>query len=252
MNLDAAGIACILGDLANNTLSILVTNRPYSEISTILNQNGIGRFVVISTPDLTISAQLLPGFTREVKTWHSPYFLTNGCIAEAIKIMTGCNEESIVQANQNVFHAMQAIGVRDGPTSLIPRVKEELAELNRYLTGPLNESRHTNATDRGSRAIVDAVEAMLEETVPVGVSIKELRDEAGKLPTIASKVSDISMSGVNRSAIVQAYVRSADSQPRCYRVSMDLGYVFMVDNNVVGATIIQDEEYDRAIPVRIG
>lgn len=130
-NLDETGIACILGDWTNNMLSVLVTNRPYGEISTILNQKGIGRFVVISTPDLTISAQLCPDFTRKVKAWHSPYFITTGCVAEAIKIMTGSNmePESIVQAQRNVYDAMLAMGVREGPTSLIPRLRKSWVNL---------------------------------------------------------------------------------------------------------------------------
>ena len=51
--------------------------------------------------------------------------------------MTGSNDEpvSLVQASKKVFDAMQGMGIRERPASLIPKVKEELEKLNRYLTG---------------------------------------------------------------------------------------------------------------------
>ena len=99
--------------------------------------------------------------------------------------------------------------------------------------------------DEEKRAIVDSVEAKLQETVPDGVSIKELQGESGKLPTIASKV----VSGVDISTVVDAYTKSADARSGSYSVSMVSDYVFMVDASVIGNTVIQDEEYISAIAV---
>lgn len=106
----------------------------------------------------------------------------------------------------------------------------------------VTDQQFASGLDEEKRAVVDAVEAMLDRTLPDGISIKELRGESGKLPTIASRVSEGHMS-----AVAAAYTQSADSRSGSYRVSRGSGYIFMVDAGVIGDTVIQDEEYNGGI-----